>query len=344
MKKIILYGAYGAGNLGDDLILRGALTKYQKGPKIKVICYGKPQIRDFNFEIVDVFEFRKNTEEHLKDAALLIFAGGGLFWAVSHIQEMLKIAEKARDMNVPVEIERLGSQGFHSDKVSVKSFLDIPSKISFRDKNSVDLLTRHKIIEEGRAKVEKDFATLNNFENIGISDKVETNEDVVNVGINHGATLLHGDEVYRRIFFRILNEVIRLVGPKYRFFHIPHTRHYKVLSQNDVIFGEYFWLFTGGRVNSLPFPDSVEDLISYYKGMDCTLSWRFHMLVTSTFLNIPAACFCQDGEHKYRAFSVENKLPIINMKKSEKEIILSMVRFIKLNNKKARINNLSLQS
>ena len=75
--KTYIYGAYGTGNLGDDLLLKGALQEYNDNNVI-VISYGKPYISK-NIKWLHRDHIISNPEKIFEAGDLLIFAGGGLF-------------------------------------------------------------------------------------------------------------------------------------------------------------------------------------------------------------------------------------------------------------------------
>jgi polysaccharide pyruvyl transferase WcaK-like protein len=329
MMKTYIYGAYGTGNLGDDALLKSALECYGTKDTI-TISYGKPFLeQEVNW--IEHFEFIKKPEKYLNKGDKLIYAGGGLFWASSHADDMLYIAKAAHKKGCTIDIDRIGAQGVHCNPESAKSLFDLCGSISFRDQASVDLVSQLGLTERGVTKCDLALS-INDIPN---DPYFETSS--FKIGINHSATPFFYDKEHQNKTLHVYHEITKHC-PDVEFYHIPHTRHFNVISQNDVINGEYFWKFSGGRIHSIPFPDSVEELLKIYSSIDGFIGWRYHMLVLATLMGKPAAHLGQLGGHKYGAFATDHNLPKINFDASTKDIIASGVRFIrKVQNGKATV-------
>lgn len=316
---IYLYGAYGTGNLGDDAILKGALGLHGK-ENCSIIAYGRPLLNE-EIDFIDHFEFIENPEKYLKRGDKLIFAGGGLFWAASHAEVMRKCAEAARGIGCTVEVERLGAQGVHVAVEDARRLFELSDRISVRDRFSVDLLKQLQITD--RASYEPDFALM-----LQERPARNINKDRITVGISHSAVPFYHDERHRRKALHIYSELSKRYEDVCDFVYIPHTRHFNVIAQNDVIYGEYFWQASKGRIKALPFPESVEKLLEYYAGLDVVFAWRYHALVLATITGASAAFLGQPGGHKYGAFAKEHGLPQINFDLQPIEVIASAGRLV----------------
>lgn len=313
-----LYGAYGTGNLGDDLLLRSALQQHSD-KECRVIAYGKPYMANAP-DHIDHFEFIKEPEKYLSAGDTLAFAGGGLFWAASHAEDMASAAAVAKRKGCDVRIERIGAQGVHCNLEAAKRLCADASFISVRDHNSVDLMKRLSVAD--RAVYEPDFVLV-------MQDLPGRRRAVrPAVTVNHSATTFFADEKHRKKALHIYAELSAAFNGEADFFYLPHTRHFNVMSQNDVVFGEYFWQASRGRIQPLPFPKTVEELLEHYASMSGVIGWRYHLQVTATLFGIPRAFLGQLGEHKYGAFAREHKIPMIDFDKSTAEIIASAKRFV----------------
>lgn len=312
-----LYGAYGTGNLGDDLLLKSALEIH--GKDAVVVSYGTPFLREIP-NWVGHDPFIENPLEYLKPGDSLIYAGGGLFWAASHADVMLNCAKAARSIDCDVSIERIGAQGYHMNPEAVQQLMALCSSITVRDEHSVQLLKEAGMTD--RAVYNPDFALV-------LKDAPPRNKAPrCTVGINHSATPFFHDEAHRRKTLEIYSRLVA-ANPDVDFVYIPHTRHFRVMSQNDIVYGEYFWNATGGRIKNPPFPATVEDFLELYAMMWGTIGWRYHLLATSVRMGIPTAFLGQLGGHKYGAIAREHKLPQINFDLSIPEILGSANRFVK---------------
>ncbi|GLQ54967.1 polysaccharide pyruvyl transferase family protein [Devosia nitrariae] len=322
---LFLYGAYGTGNLGDDAILKAALEIHGRN-NCKVVSYGSPFLRQ-EVDYIDHFAFIDNPKEFLSPGDTLIFAGGGLFWTASHAAVMRRCAESAREIGCDVQVERLGAQGVHAAIDDAKILFSLCSRISVRDHFSVDLLKQLNVTD--RAIYEPDFV-------LELRDKPakKFNKERIVVGISHSAVPFYYDEAHRRKTLHIYNLIVERCFGYCDFVYIPHTRHFNVIAQNDVIYGEYFWQASRGRIQSLPFPSTVEELLEYYAGVDVVFAWRYHALVLAKVMGAAAAFLGQPGGHKYSAFAKEHQLPQINFDLEPIEVAASAVRLINRVSKK----------
>lgn len=310
-----LYGAYGTGNLGDDILLKSAYAIH--GDEAVAVCYGAPFLKNPP-KWVPHDDFIAQPEAFLKAGDRLIFAGGGLFWAASHAEDMRKIALAAHKLGCDVAIERIGAQGVHMNTEAATEMMSVCSSISVRDVHSVELLKSLNVTSA--AVYEPDFALV-------LDMPARKPSAVPLFGINHSATPFFHDDQHRRKALHCY-QVLAERATDVNFTYVPHTRHFRVLAQNDVIYGEYFWNATGGRVANPPFPNTVEDLLELYATLWGVIGWRYHLLATATRFGIPGAFFGQVGGHKYGAFAREHKLPQINFDLETREIIPSLERFV----------------
>lgn len=312
-----LYGAYGTGNLGDDLLLKSALEIH--GKDSVAVAYGAPFLRDAPIWI-DHDAFIQDPSAFLAAGDRLIFAGGGLFWAASHADVMLNCAKVARSVGCDVSIERIGAQGYHSNPGAVKELITYCSTITVRDEHSVKLLVEAGITD--RATYAPDFALVLQ----DVPDRVDW--PCCRIGINHSATPFFHEDAHRRKTLEIYSR-LAAANSDVEFVYIPHTRHFRVMAQNDVVYGEYFWNASGGRIEALPFSSTVEDFLDLYSTMSGTIGWRYHLLATSVRMEIPTAFLGQHGGHKYGAISREHDIPQINFDLGIPEVLGSANRFVR---------------
>lgn len=314
---VFLYGAYGTGNLGDDLLLKSALGVH--GTEAVAIAYGPPMLENPPTWI-DHDTFIGAPQDYLRAGDRLIFAGGGLFWAASHAEDMKNVAMAAQKAGCDVAVERIGAQGVHSNLPAATEMMALCSSITVRDHHSVEILKSLNVTD--RAEYQPDFAL--------ILDAIPARNpgSRPRIGVNHSATPFFYDEAHRRKTLHCYSEVVATFTDDVDFVYIPHTRHFRVLAQNDIIYGEYFWHATGRRMENTPFAHTVEELLATYATLSGVVGWRYHLLATALRFEIPAAFFGQMGGHKYGALSAEHKLPQINFDLETREIIPSLNRFV----------------
>lgn len=317
-----LYGAYGTGNLGDDLLLKGALFEH-KNQDVKIVSYGKPFISDVD-DYIDHFEFIKNPELYLRKGDHLAFAGGGLFWAPTHCEDMLKIAKAAKKIGCNVYIKRIGAQGFHCNPEAVKELMALSDSITVRDRNSVDILREYKITD--RAEYLPDYVlTLSKYIKQNYPKKAAGK---IKIGINHSATPFYHDFEHRKKALHIYSQLAKKYENVVDFYYIPHTRHFKCIDQNDIIYGEHFWNSSNGLIRPFNFPETIDDLLEIYSQMNGVIGWRYHLLVLGTLFECDVAHLGSIGGHKYGAFARENKIPQIDFDLTTNQIIQSFSRWV----------------
>lgn len=321
----LIYGAYGTGNLGDDLLLKAALQYHRSlndGTTLRVIAYGSPFLEEDGLDLIHHDDFIAHPENYVSSDSSLHFSGGGLFWAASHCDDMLKAAKQQKSVGGEVHIERIGTQGFHKNAESVKELFLLADSNSVRDKMSADLLSRYNVYDKANSLCDY-VLTLDTSEY-----KPPALPSRPIVAINHSATTFYGDGEHRRKTLRIYKQLAQNFEGKVDFVYFPHTRHFRCIDQNDIINGEQFWCFSSGLITALPFPSTVEEALRTFSSFSGAIGWRYHLLVLAKLFGIPSAYLGQKGEHKYGAFAEENRIPIINFDLDESEILESCKRFI----------------
>jgi Polysaccharide pyruvyl transferase len=319
---IYLYGAYGTGNLGDDLLLKGALLEHAN-EDIRVVSYGKPFINGVD-DYINYYSFLDKPSEYLKRGDRFIFSGGGLFWSNLHCDEMLKISKEARKLDAHVSIKKIGAQGLDSNPEAIKRIMSLCDIVTVRDQNSIDILKEYGITE--RATYSHDYV-------LTLGDYISQNHpkclsNKISVGINHSPTLFYYDDEHRKKTLRIYAHIAKKYKDQVDFVYIPHTRHFSCIEQNDILYGEHFWLASSGLIKPLPFPTSIDGLLSYYARLDGVIGWRYHLLVLGTLFKAQVVYLGSIEGHKYSAFAKENNIPQIDFGLSENEIIRSTSRWI----------------
>lgn len=319
-----IYGAYGTGNLGDDLLLKAALEYHRSLPDnayIRIVAYGPPFLEEPGLDVIDHDNFIRHPELYLSGNSSLHFSGGGLFWAASHCDDMLRVAKRQKELGGEVHIERIGTQGFHKNPDSVKQLFAISDSNTVRDKMSASLLAKYDVFSG--ANPSQDYVlTLDT----NPYPRHEASRPIV--AINHSATVFYRDPEHRTKTLRIYKQLAQYFTGRVDFVHFPHTRHFRCIDQNDVIHGEQFWCHSGGLIKALPFPASAEDALRTFSTFSGAIGWRYHLLVLAKLFNIPSAYLGQPGEHKYGAFAQENMIPMINFDLDEKAVLGSCIRFV----------------
>lgn len=332
---IFLYGAYGIGNLGDDLILLGALQHYDLD-SVKIVCYGRPAI-DIDIDWIDECDFKTNKEAFLKEGDRLVFAGGGLFWADVHIYELLALAQYANQVGAKVYMQKMGFQGWNLAPDAVKELCNIAEVITVRDFYSVQV-AKEWLTDPSKITHSPDFVfSLSKY----IEDKRKANiykkKQKPKIGINHSNVYFYYDEQYRARTLDLYAQIVSDYSDKIDFVYIPQVRHYNVIAQNDMLYAEFFWQKTRGKIKTLSFPNNVDELLEIYCNLDAIIAWRYHALVLGNILSIPTLLFASNSLDKYQVFAKEYMMPHIDFALSDECILWAfrhwLDRFIQNYNK-----------
>lgn len=313
-----LYGAYGTGNLGDDLLLKAALQEHSN-ECVTAVAYAAPRLRG-QPHWVEHNSFLASPSSHLSPGDRLIFAGGGLFWAASHTNDMLRVAQEADQLGCTVSIERIGAQGFQTDPDAVRQLMGICSSVTVRDKNSALILKKYHVTD--RAEVSKDFVFCLK-ECISLQHKLASAapQHKLRVGINHSATPFFYDLAHRDKVLDIYTSLARTFRDSIDFIYVPHTRHFNVIAENDIIVGEWFWQRSRGLITAILWPSTAEDLLDVYATLDSCIGWRYHLLVLGTVFELPTTYLGAIGGHKYYSFAQEEQLNVIDFDQSTSQVI-----------------------
>jgi hypothetical protein len=324
-KKRFLYGAYGAGNLGDDLILRAALAQYWKSEdtheSLRVISFGRPQLQKYP-EFMLQPSALENSQNLFSADSTLHFCGGGLFWDASHCDEMLRLAEAQRLAGGSVYVERIGAQGFHCNPGAVRSLLELAGTVSVRDQNSVDLLRRYGVFEN--ATREEDFVLTLKINRAKFIQKTA----LPTIAINHAPTLFYSDVEHRIKIIRFYTALAREFSGKVQFVYLPMVRHRWCIDQNDVLVGEEISVGSGGLVRTCPPFDTAEALLECFPKFVAVVGWRYHLFVLAKLHGIAACFFGEMEEHKYLAFVKENNMSLVDFNLPEDESMMNLSSFI----------------
>jgi hypothetical protein len=147
------------------------------------------------------------------------------------------------------------------------------------------------------------------------------------IGLNHSAVPFVHDHEHREKALTIYSQVARELT-EYGFVYVPHTVHFSQADQNDVDVGKMFERRSKGVIQCLAYPPAAEDLVDVYSCLTCAIGWRYHLNVISELVGIPSAVVCQNDEHKYRAFAIEQRLPIFDFDAPEKFLIDDICSFL----------------
>lgn len=305
-----IYGAYGVGNLGDDLLLYSALMKW--GCDSKVVSYGKPQI-PIEVEWIHFKDFLIKFNEVVSPGDRFIVGGGGVFWSKEHIFQMNHFVTQLKKKKCEIIFDSIGTQGSSYSPKVVQNLVNLSDDFSVRDYDCVrEMKTQN--IKTNEVVVKKDlsfYIDYSNFEKIDLGNKLKV------IGINY-AVPHHDVDKYQQMK-EIFCDLSKKYQDEFQFYHIEHTVHKLNQKENDSIISEDLNRSSNGRIVALQ-PKNIQQLIGFYKNFDLTIGFRYHMSAISVNLDIKNLALC-NGYGKYFGISEQNNLDLLNIRILEKEDI-----------------------
>lgn len=269
----IKIGAFGTGNLGDDLMLQAILKEERN---VNVVAYGPPCLAD-DFPYILTSEFMARSTYYISNATSLDFGGGNLFWSLENLSDMLVLTQQAKLLGLPVRLMRVGLQGFERNEIYSKLLLSLVDSMSVRDTQSLHIA--HQLGREDCVYV-RDYA----FE---LFDEIEflqaSRFPIKKVGINFSdnrfTSMSVSDEQFKLHISGIFSELARYFEGSLEFFYIPFCNHRSHLVENDLIAGAILWEASDGLIQYSEGISTTDDLIEEVKTLDVLLGRRFHMQV-----------------------------------------------------------------
>ncbi len=299
MKKILLAGYYGFGNLGDEAILEMAIKQILEitDKKNITVLSGNKEVtsRKYNVNTIDRYNVFSIANKLMKSDAL-VFGGGSLLQDITSkrsIYYYLFLIRLAKIMNNKVIMlsQGIGPIVNENSKKAVQSTLSYIDYITVRDKHSKEFLEnlgmdKNKIFlstdpvinlragenytakNSGRKKV---CFSLRNWKNADVSKKIS----VLTEKLIEGNIECYFIPFYYNEDLELIDEVEKNIGDK--------AVYYKEK------------LTTG-------------DAFDIIKGMDVLVGVRLHSLIFAAAANVPFAAVSYDHKVDHFANSVNMKV------------------------------------
>jgi len=265
-------GAFGTGNLGDDLMLQAIL---KEEPDANVVAYGPPCL-PYDVRYIPTSEFMARPDHFLSMASSLDFGGGNLFWSLENLTDMLVLTQQAKLAGIPVRLQRVGLQGFEQNVRYSKLLLRMVDSVTVRDTQSLQIAR-----ELGREDCEyvRDYA----FELLDTEVSTNTRNAPKKVGINFSDTAFVSDDPSHGDFITHISGIFCALAQHFKgvleFFYIPFCNHRFHKIESDLRAGCTLWASSGGLIQYVDDIHTTDDLIEYVKSVDMLIGRRFHMQV-----------------------------------------------------------------
>jgi hypothetical protein len=199
---------------------------------------------------------------------------------------MADLAQSASQRGAVVDILRLGCEAANEVYFDdIRRLFSFARNISVRSTESRNIMKR---ITGNFYPVEFDFAFLLKPAALEMRRNLD---DIPKIGIVTASADI--DEV--RLIANFVKYATRTYSPKIKFVHIPHSRSYFNLKNNDCITAEMIWTLSemqnawGSEAYTIvPYNDDPISVLAMYRSLDGVISSRYHGLVFSQIAEIPA--------------------------------------------------------
>jgi len=280
--KIVICGAYGYGNLGDEIILDGTL-------KILQDIYKKEDFLVFSFDPKETERLHKVRSAKINIFDLIksdkvIDGGGGLFFDAI-IRVHIGIILVSKFLGKEVEIFRVGVDETKSkmNKLLIKLAFNMADKISVRDEKSKSILRSYGVSKNIDVLDDPAYSI---FTYSGEPKKKSAKIDAIGISLR-----CVNDKIVDKNIEDVFVEFINYVTDKYKIkvYFVAFCIHKKVLFENDTILANKIAQRLKNKEDFITLtPTSAEDLVNVFRRFDIFIGMRLHALIFSTTNNIPS--------------------------------------------------------
>jgi polysaccharide pyruvyl transferase CsaB len=323
-RKLLVAGAYGTGNLGDEAILVGLLRLFVEGKiydRSQVVVFSRDPEETSSFH--RVFARRKNILDLLKTDDIVI-GGGELFQDVGYMSvkySILGLISKILGKRVKFYAVGVSSNRSRVAKLLMTMSLSVADEISVRDsasrKRLRNLGIRKPIIVVPDPAYYVEPVSQEEATRLLRREGIEVNEKNISVAIV--SQHVRDPQQNRRIQLFLLN-FLRKSLKEYRnvqFVFFPFNSHKDVSSDKDIIYGK--WLesvLKSERYKIIRSAYTPQQVMGMLRLMDLVVSTRFHPLLFAVRTGVPAIGI--DLFEKVDSFCKKHGLPLIGTDEHEK--------------------------
>jgi polysaccharide pyruvyl transferase WcaK-like protein len=276
--RVFAYGSFGSNNVGDEAILEGILRLY---PKCRQFYSNKLRTGRGEFAQTAI-----KTQGYFRPGDYLIIGGGGLLYDRPTVSLMADLAQTAKRAGAIVDILRLGCEAAQNSYASeIRRLVSQARRVTVRSSESREIMQRML----GRDfPVEFDFAFLLRPETLALPRLLN---DETTIGIVTASTSLADIQAIAGVIKTHTKKASR----RLRFVHIPHSRSYFNLENNDRITAEEIWTsaemhhaWDETAFEPLAYDGDQLRVLKRYKSLDGIVSSRYHGLVFAKLTETPA--------------------------------------------------------
>jgi len=276
--RVFAYGSFGSNNVGDEAILEGIFRLYPKCTQFysNKLRTGRGEFAQAAIEAPNFF----------RPGDYLIIGGGGLLYDRQTVSLMADLAQAARRAGAVVDILRLGCEAAQdSYAAEIRRLFSQARHVTVRSSQSQTIMQR---LIGKTCPVEVDFAFLLRPQALALPRILQTE---TTIGLVTATTSLA--EV--QAIASVIRTHTQSPSQRVRFVHIPHSRSYFNLENNDRITGEEIWTSSAMQhaweetaFEPLAYDGDPIRTLTLYKSLDGVVSSRYHGLVFAKMTEIPA--------------------------------------------------------
>jgi L-malate glycosyltransferase len=299
-KKIVIAGAFGIGNFGDEAILSGTLNLLKSNPSFdnsELIVFSRNPIE--TMAVHGVESRRRNIFDLLRSSEVII-GGGELFqsWGNMVIKYSLlglisKILGKRVSFHAVGVSSNLGTLG----EVLTRLSLNVADYVSVRDQKSKRRLMDLGVKEPIRVLVDPAFSmeAISEEESNFLLVKEGITIDKKNIRIaivsQYFADRKLSDKIHN--FLLVFLKDILFNNPDLQVIFVPFLRHIDNSFDSDIIYGEWLEKRLGTHqfivLRNSYTPQQMMGILGL---MDGLLSTRLHPLILASKMKVPAIGIC----------------------------------------------------
>ena len=280
--KIVICGAYGYGNLGDEAILDGTLKILQTNHK-------KDDLLAFSFDPEETTRLHnvKSTKINIIDlikSEKVIVGGGGLFFG-RMMRVFIALILISKFLGKEVEIFRVGVSETKSkiNRFLMKLAFNMTDKISVRDEKSKSILRSYGVSKNIDVLDDPAYSI---FDHSGEMKKRSIGIECIGMALKR-----IDDEMVNKNTEDVFVEFINYVTSKYKIkvYLVPFCIHKKAPFENDMILANRIEQRLKNKEEfTIIVPKNTEDLVNVFRRFDIFIGMRLHSLIFSTTNNIPS--------------------------------------------------------
>ena len=277
-KRVIAYGSFGSNNVGDEAILEGIKRFY---PDCIQIYHNRPRAGEgyLPSQLIGHRPF-------FNEGDYLILGGGGLLYDRGTVSLMADLARAALAANATVDILRIGCEAAQPEySKEIIDLFSMARRITLRSTISREIMFN---LTGELYPVEYDFA-------FNLADEAKRLPRAPTDMLTIGVVTASSSPADLIALAAVIRQHTRANAKRpVRFVHIPHSRSYFEVGNNDCVTGQALWtmcfmhqaadesLFQAWDYDSEPL-----SVLAKYKRLDGVMSSRYHGLIFGQLAGTP---------------------------------------------------------